>query len=155
MRWMVLGCGLVVGVGCGHTIPEPKNRPTVDDTGETRPGHAPELVGFAIGFEEATGRTKLVATARLGDIDDNLVPDGTVHARLFDAEGVERTTLDGILIGSAPTELPEPTMLRIPFEIANDPALAWEVHVQVVDRGGLASRMEKAIWVPEAEDSGG
>ena len=153
MRWMVLGCGLVVG--CGHTIPEPKDRSAMNDTGDTRLGHAPELVGFAIGFEEATGRSMLVATARLGDIDDNLVPDGTVNARLFDSAGVERTTLDGVLIGSAPTALPEPTMLRIAFELASDPSVQWEVHVQVEDRDGLASRMEKAIWLPDAGDTGG
>ncbi len=140
---------LVGGVaGCGHTIPEPKEHRGTVDTAEAPLGHAPELVGFSLDFELAAGRQTLVASSRLGDIDDNLVPDGTVNAMLLDGEGVERTVFEGIAIGSPPTELPEVTLLRIPFSIANDASLAWEVRVQVFDRDGLASEMQKAVWTP-------
>lgn len=151
-RWMALWLGVV---GCGHTIPEPKDRDPVVDSAAPAVGHAPELVGFGIDFESVTGRSMLVASARLGDIDDNLVPDGTVNARLLDGDGAERMVLDGVVLGAAPTELPEPTMIRIPFEIASDPAEQWEVRVQVFDRDGLASAQEKAVWTPVGEDSGG
>ena len=153
-RWLALGM-LVGGAACGHTIPDPKGQPSADDTGTPIVGHAPELVGFQIDFETATGRSMLVAQARLGDIDDNLVPEGTVNARLLDADGAERMVLEGVVIGSPPTELPEPTMLRVPFEIASDPGEAWEVRVQVFDRGGLGSTLEKAVWSPVGSDSGG
>ena len=140
-------------LGCGHTLPEERPGKAGVDTGPEDLGHAPELVGFALDFEETTGTSMLVATARLGDLDDDLVPDGSVSALLRDDQGRERASLDAVAIGAAPTALPEPTLLRVEFGIASDPAQQWDVQLFVTDRGGLSSDVSKAVWRP-AEDSG-
>jgi len=149
-------CTLAAGllVGCGRTRPDEVKRIVVDDTGPPAMlGHAPELVGLQLSFEEVNGDLILQARARLGDIDDDLVPGGTVTGWLRDADGAERTSLDAIPLGSPPTDLPEPTLLVVPFSIARDPGDAWEVQLTLTDRAGNSSEPGKAAWMPP-EDTG-
>ena len=151
-RFAVLAAGAFF-MGCGHTPPDDQKRGG-GDTGTGVVGHAPELVGFTLEFVEEVGLHTLYASARLGDVDDNLVPDGSVSAVLIDDEGRERTSLEHLSIGTPPSELPEPTHLRVEFGIADDPARMWEVRLRVTDRDGLSSEEVKAVWLP-VEDTGG
>ena len=117
-------------------------------------GHAPELVGFQLNFEESGGQLILEARARLGDIDDDLLPDGTLSASLRDAEGFERTRIEAVPLGSPPTNLPEPTLLEVSFPIARSPTEMWEVQLVLTDRSGNMSEPAKEVWFP-SEDTGG
>lgn len=140
--------GTVLALGCGHTQPDTRRGKAPVDTGPVELGHAPSLVGFQVAFEEKSGLDLLVASARLGDIDDDLVPDGSVTAVLRDVDARERMSLDAVEIGAPPTDLPEPTRLRVEFAIADDPSAHWEVQLFVTDRGGLSSEVAKAVWLP-------
>ena len=141
-------------VGCGHTLPDEAPAARSADTGtDSRPGHAPELVGLELQFEETEGLLVLVGRARLGDIDDDLLPGGTLSGWLRDADGNERTSLDSLPLGSAPTVLPEPTLLEVHFPIARDPVEPWEVRLTLTDRSGNSSEPTKAVWIPD-EDTG-
>lgn len=146
---------LCATMGCGITRPPDKQGHVVADSGNTLPGHAPELVGFRLDFEQEEGRSILVASARLGDIDDNLVPGGSLTAVLVDASGRERTSLEDLELGTSPSELPEPTLLRVPFAIADSPDTIWEVVLTVTDRDGLSSPQVKAAWIPEGDTGTG
>jgi len=143
-----------LALGCGRTRPEDNKGPSPADSG--RPaytGHAPELVGLKIEFVEQGGDLILRARSRLGDIDDDLVPGGTVSGWLRDSTGAERTNLNSIPLGSPPTELPEPTLLEIPFSVARDVKEAWEVQLTLTDRAGNVSESVKQAWIP-LEDTG-
>ncbi len=149
-------CGLVVhvAVGCGRTRPKADRGPSPPDSGQqTYPGHAPELVGFKLTFVEDGGSLILTASSRLGDIDDDLVPGGVVTGWLKDSTGAERTSLAAIPLGSPPTELPEPTLLEIPFSVARDIDEPWEVQLTLTDRAGNSSETVKLAWRP-VEDTG-
>ena len=76
---------LVTGmvVGCGRTRPDhPKGISSIDTAAPELLGHAPELVGFQINFEEVDGKLVLHARARLGDIDDDDAVDDALVARV-------------------------------------------------------------------------
>ena len=146
---------VAVVMGCGRTRPdEPKRVAQLDTGAPVVLGHAPELVGFEISFEDVDGQMILQARGRLGDIDDDLVPGGTLSGWLRDADGFERTRIEAVPLGSPPTVLPEPNLLQVAFPIARDPAEIWEVQLTLTDRSGISSEPVKAAWLPP-EDTGG
>lgn len=147
-------CIALLFAGCGHT-PEYDSGGAKYASADTAAvvGDVPTLAQVRFEYEPVDGVEMLVLKATLADADDDLVPGGTMWSKLYDADGRERTLLEGLKLGSDAARLPVPTELVVPFPIARDSTVGWSAKLRVADRAGNRSEMSEAEWVVD-DDSG-